>query len=827
MANTIRLKRGTVEPTAGSLVTGEVAINTTNGNAYTLTDAGDVVQIGASAVSLTATVRNETGATLTKGQVVYLNGASGNKPLAVLAQANSEANSSGTYGLVQADIANNNNGTIVIAGFINKLNTQGYTDGDKVYLSPTTAGGWTTTKPSAPNHIVFLGTITYAHQTQGAIQLRIANGFEIEELHNVSISGLADKDIISYDSASGLYKNQTATALGLAPIASPTFTGNVTAGTNLISANSSGDEGGEILLAKPQTNTTLSGTGVTIDVYQNKLRIFEQGGSARGAYIDLTAAGAGVATNLLSGGATSASWGSITGTLSSQTDLNNALAAKAPLASPTFTGTPAAPTATAGTNTTQVATTAFVTTAVSTKANIASPTFTGTPAAPTPATATNSTQIATTAYVKTNLASYATLAGNPAFTGSPTATTQAYNTSGGQLATTSYVYRAGQRPRTELYGSQTSYGALDEKVHYSTNGNNAHNIDLYYAGYLNNSGAILMFVQNDNAQMAFSNSGVTAPNGDRYYAAFVGAVVFAVKSNSLSWNIYGDLTNTQYPIYGTVVSGPGVNTNATVNSGYMDYNNNTVYAYTYEQEIATGWGGTTVVAINAPYGTTMSGSFQYTSTDYYYLTADGSGGYSLTFDYSTGGGGYDAYGTKYGTPYWDSGYNALYQSIADGNGGTTSIAWDGYSPYPTNGTQVSTTSYGNSGYLTDAAGQSFYVIYDETYYADGNGGSYASRYPSSGYYWPSGWATEGPHFDTTGTNLNTNVYYYDAYSSTIYPWSYGYVGEDGMGMTTWFTYSGSSYPANGTRASNDFQDSNYNYVYIAADGNGGFYLQST
>lgn len=42
-----------------------------------------------------------------------------------------------------------------------------------------------------------------------------------------------------------------------------------------------------------------------------------------------------------------------------------ALAAKAPLASPTFTGVPAAPTATAGTNTTQVATTAFVATALS------------------------------------------------------------------------------------------------------------------------------------------------------------------------------------------------------------------------------------------------------------------------------------------------------------------------------------------------------------------------------------------------------------------------------------------------------------------------------
>jgi hypothetical protein len=41
-------------------------------------------------------------------------------------------------------------------------------------------------------------------------------------------------------------------------------------------------------------------------------------------------------------------------------DLNDSLNAKANLASPTFTGTPAAPTAASGTNTTQLATTAFV-----------------------------------------------------------------------------------------------------------------------------------------------------------------------------------------------------------------------------------------------------------------------------------------------------------------------------------------------------------------------------------------------------------------------------------------------------------------------------------
>lgn len=51
--------------------------------------------------------------------------------------------------------------------------------------------------------------------------------------------------------------------------------------------------------------------------------------------------------------------------ISNVDNLQTALNAKAPLASPTFTGTPKAPTATAGTNTTQIATTAFVTSAVS------------------------------------------------------------------------------------------------------------------------------------------------------------------------------------------------------------------------------------------------------------------------------------------------------------------------------------------------------------------------------------------------------------------------------------------------------------------------------
>ena len=77
-----------------------------------------------------------------------------------------------------------------------------------------------------------------------------------------------------------------------------TSTGDII-GTNLISTMSSGDEGGEIKLAKPVTNTSLAGSGVIIDVYQNRLRFFEQGSPNRGAYIDLTTADSNLGTNLL------------------------------------------------------------------------------------------------------------------------------------------------------------------------------------------------------------------------------------------------------------------------------------------------------------------------------------------------------------------------------------------------------------------------------------------------------------------------------------------------------------------------------------------------
>jgi len=163
--------------------------------------------------SATTTVRNESGATYLAGTVILLNGNSGNKPLAVKAQANSEATSSGTFGVIRYDLTTNTNGDAVTGGLVAGLDTSAYTAGQVLWLSPTTAGGYTTTKPVAPNHAVKVGVVQRSHANQGEIIVSIANGYELEELHNVLITSVADKNIIAYDSATSLYKNIDGTTI--------------------------------------------------------------------------------------------------------------------------------------------------------------------------------------------------------------------------------------------------------------------------------------------------------------------------------------------------------------------------------------------------------------------------------------------------------------------------------------------------------------------------------------------------------------------------------------------------------------------------------------
>ena len=156
---------------------------------------------------------NDTASTMTKGQVVYISGAQGNRVAVKLAKADSDVNSAHTIGFVAETIAAGAEGWVQISGPIYKINTLGTTAGDTVYLSPTTFGAWTTTKPLAPDHLVVVGFIERVSATVGSIFIKVDNGYELDELHNVRITSVADKDLLQYDSTGPYWKNVAASSI--------------------------------------------------------------------------------------------------------------------------------------------------------------------------------------------------------------------------------------------------------------------------------------------------------------------------------------------------------------------------------------------------------------------------------------------------------------------------------------------------------------------------------------------------------------------------------------------------------------------------------------
>jgi hypothetical protein len=168
------------------------------------------------AQNLVTEVYNNSGATITKGTVVYINGGQGNLPTITKAQANTEAASNQTIGLVRADITNMNNGYVTVAGTLIDLDTNGFSTGQTLYLSPSVAGGFTATKPTSPDHIVYVGIVVRAHPTQGVIEVKIQNTQELSESSDVLITTPTNGQILQYESATSLWKNVAGTTSSIA-----------------------------------------------------------------------------------------------------------------------------------------------------------------------------------------------------------------------------------------------------------------------------------------------------------------------------------------------------------------------------------------------------------------------------------------------------------------------------------------------------------------------------------------------------------------------------------------------------------------------------------
>jgi hypothetical protein len=153
-------------------------------------------------------VRNSTGVTLTKGQIVYLSGATGNRPNAVLADATDEITSSKTIGMVTANISNNTDGYVAVNGTLHDLDTSAFTAGDTLWLSETAGAMQANTPPAEPAHAVFIGYVARAHPTLGRVVLAIQNGYELNELHGVLVPSPSANDVLYYDGSTSLWKNK-------------------------------------------------------------------------------------------------------------------------------------------------------------------------------------------------------------------------------------------------------------------------------------------------------------------------------------------------------------------------------------------------------------------------------------------------------------------------------------------------------------------------------------------------------------------------------------------------------------------------------------------
>lgn len=387
MANTIQFKRSSVAakaPTTSDLSLGEIGINTHDGKVYIKKNDGAdaIIEVGA---NVTVQARNDTGATITKGSAVYVAGthASG-KPNVALA----DSDGSGTYpavGLASNDISDGGEGTIVISGLVENLNTSSYSAGDALYLD-TTPGAITATKPTANLvKVQKIGVVTRSHASAGSIV--VIGAGRANEVTNeiIALTGVAvDSVDLGTFTGSIIQDNRTIKAalqdLETSADASASSLANLGGGITsaafqFSSTTSAGSSSGSIRF---NSSTPASVTEVYLSIYtkanvdisnvlpellHDTSRVYIQVENDSSKYLvanvngDITDNGSYFTIPINNVTA---------GSLPSNQDKTQfavvggdpSLLAK--LESPALTGTPTAPTASQATNTTQIATTAYV-----------------------------------------------------------------------------------------------------------------------------------------------------------------------------------------------------------------------------------------------------------------------------------------------------------------------------------------------------------------------------------------------------------------------------------------------------------------------------------
>ena len=234
--------------------------------------------IGTSPNTIIAYVTNADSVSITKGMPVYAFGGTGDRMTVKRANNTSDSTSAQTVGLVlSTSIAANQKGFIMLQGLLTGLSTlptSTWADGDAVYLGAT-AGTISKTKPYAPNHLVYLGFVTTASPgSAGRMYVRVQNGYELDELHNVQAQSPSNKDTIYFDSTDSQWKTASlATILGYTPANASTAVTSVT-GTSPIVSSGGTTPAISISASTASANGYLSSTDWT--TFNSKMTSFMQ-----------------------------------------------------------------------------------------------------------------------------------------------------------------------------------------------------------------------------------------------------------------------------------------------------------------------------------------------------------------------------------------------------------------------------------------------------------------------------------------------------------------------------------------------------------------------
>jgi hypothetical protein len=207
--------------TAGTYVTsvsGAAPITATGTTAVTVGIDQTALTVAAStnASVLRAYVKNDTGTTLTKGQVVYISGSDGANALISLSTATSEAGSSKTLGILAQTLTTGSHGYVIENGLLVDIDTSAATAGQAIWLGNTPGSFVFGSPPAEPSQAVYLGVVTRVQQNNGEILVKVQNGYELDELHDVSAASPSDGDIIQYKTSSSLWTKASIANAGIA-----------------------------------------------------------------------------------------------------------------------------------------------------------------------------------------------------------------------------------------------------------------------------------------------------------------------------------------------------------------------------------------------------------------------------------------------------------------------------------------------------------------------------------------------------------------------------------------------------------------------------------